>query len=80
MSLGVPNLKQNHLILPEWSGMAVKYHMSKSLGLHSGWARYILVTPLLILNLSQECKFPVALAQALNHHEEHVFKGYIRVL
>ena len=54
--------------------MAVKYHMSKSLGPHSCWDLCLLVTPLLILNLSQECKDLVALAQALNHHEEHVLK------
>jgi hypothetical protein len=54
--------------------MAVKYHMLKSLVLHSCWALYLLVTPLLILNLSQEFKVLVALAQALNHHEEHVLQ------
>lgn len=54
--------------------MAVKYHVSKSLCLISCWVQYLLLTPLLIMSLSQECKVLVALAQALNHHEEHVLK------
>lgn len=54
--------------------MTLKYHVLKILGLHSCWVLYLLVTPLLILNLSQQNKIPVALALGLNHHVDQVLK------